>query len=164
MQKDEGIALFQYNQWANQRILDTAAQCTPQQFIQPAACSFGSLRGTLAHAYSAEWVWRSRILNGISPAALVEERDFTDLGALRRVWEGEMQLLLDFLSTLSPDKFNEGVHYRSTKGEDFVTPLWQILAHLVNHGTQFRSEAGMILSAWGLSPGDLDMIFYFRRR
>jgi uncharacterized damage-inducible protein DinB len=164
MQKDEVIALFHYNQWANLRILESAALCTPLQFTQSVACSFGSLRGTLAHTYSAEWVWRNRILNGISPSTLIDERSFPDLSTLRQAWDNEMRTMLGFLAALSPEKFAEGIKYRSTKGEEFVTPLWQILAHLVNHGTQFRSEAGMLLSAWGYSPGDLDMIFYFRRK
>ena len=38
--------------------------------------------------------------------------------------------------------------------------LWQMLAHLANHGTQHRSEAAALLTAVGRSPGDLDMIFY----
>jgi uncharacterized damage-inducible protein DinB len=39
-------------------------------------------------------------------------------------------------------------------------PMWQMLAHLANHGTQHRSEAAVILTEAGRSPGDLDMIFF----
>jgi hypothetical protein len=39
-------------------------------------------------------------------------------------------------------------------------PLWQCLAHVVNHGTQHRSEAAMVLTHWGQSPGELDLIYY----
>ena len=38
--------------------------------------------------------------------------------------------------------------------------LWQALAHVVNHGTQHRSEAAVLLTAAGHSPGDLDMVDY----
>jgi len=34
------------------------------------------------------------------------------------------------------------------------------LAHLLNHSMQHRSEARMILTHWGQSPGDLDLTFY----
>ena len=39
-------------------------------------------------------------------------------------------------------------------------PSWQMLAHLANHGTQHRSEAAVLLTRAGRSPGDLDMIFF----
>ena len=38
--------------------------------------------------------------------------------------------------------------------------FWQALAHVVNHGTQHRSEAAALLTAAGRSPGELDMIVY----
>src|SRR5438552_7817961 len=34
--------------------------------------------------------------------------------------------------------------------------LWHCLFHLVNHGTQHRSEAAALLTGYGQSPGGLD--------
>ena len=42
--------------------------------------------------------------------------------------------------------------------------LWNLLAHVVNHGTQFRGEAGVALAAYGQSPGDLDLLLFFREK
>jgi uncharacterized damage-inducible protein DinB len=35
-----------------------------------------------------------------------------------------------------------------------------MLLHLANHGTQHRSEAAILLTQAGRSPGDLDLIDY----
>jgi uncharacterized damage-inducible protein DinB len=37
------------------------------------------------------------------------------------------------------------------------------MAHLVNHGTQHKTEAAAILTGFGHSPGDIDLILYFNK-
>ncbi len=43
---------------------------------------------------------------------------------------------------------------------DVFAPLPGVTARMVNHGTQHRSEAAMMLTHWGQSPGELDLIYY----
>ncbi len=60
MTPDDVRQLFDYNAWANQRALDSAAQLSDQEFVKPRGSSFSSLRDTLVHISSAEWIWLER--------------------------------------------------------------------------------------------------------
>ncbi len=46
MRTTEIDELFDYNAWANNRVLQAADRLQPEQFIAPASISFGSLRTT----------------------------------------------------------------------------------------------------------------------
>lgn len=164
MEPREVAILVDYNYWANHKVVDAAAALTPEQFVAPGRLSFGSVRGTLVHVLMAEHTWRRRIQDGVSERSPLQEREFTDLRALKAHWDEEEAALRRFVRALTPERLAKPVDYTATNGQAHRTPLWQILVHVVNHGTQFRGEAGVLLSELGHSPGDLDFIQYVRRR
>ena len=74
--------LYVYNGWANQRVLDTATQLTPEQLEAKGSASFDSIHDTLVHTMSAQWIWLSR-WQGVSPKAMLEPADYADLAVIR---------------------------------------------------------------------------------
>lgn len=164
MQSSEILQLYDYNYWANRRILEAAANMPKPEFMSPKKVSHGSLRGTIIHVLSAEWVWRTRCQEGVSPPGLLDERDFPTVESIRERFQAEETLMRAFLNTLTDADLSQEVSYTTTKGRPFATVMWHILLHIVNHGTQFRAEAAVILSEYGHSPGDLDFILYVRER
>jgi uncharacterized damage-inducible protein DinB len=164
MEKKDILTLYDYNYWANARILAATERITSAQFVALANLSHGSLQSTLVHALGAEIVWRVRCQEGASPAALPAEADFPTMESLWKRWWEEEQAMRAYLASLSEEQLKGTIQYKSTKGVPFEQSLWKILAHVVNHSTQCRSEAGIALLSFGQSPGDLDMILYFRER
>jgi len=159
MNKQDILTLYNYNQWANARILKAAANVTQEQYLASASFPHGGLRGTLVHAMFAEWIWRTR-WEGTSPTTRLNPDDFPTLEALRARWAEEEKQLMDFVADVSEERLNATFNYQNTSGKPFTKILWQVMAHVVNHGTQHRTEAAAILTDLGHSPGDIDMISF----
>lgn len=159
MNKRDILLLYKYNQWSTAKILNAASGMTEEQFLAPAPFPHGSLRGTLVHALFAEWIWRNR-WEGASPKYRLKPEDFPTFESLRARWAEEEKLLMTFVDNLTDDRLNESFGYTSTEGTPHRRVLWQAMAHLVNHGTQHKTEAAAILTGYGRSPGDIDLIWY----
>jgi uncharacterized damage-inducible protein DinB len=161
MQPDEIKLLYDYNYWANERILKAAAGVSAEQYNAPYPVSHGSLRRTLVHTLDAEIVWRERCQEGTS---LIEEDDLPTLEKLLDLWKREETAMRSYVATLSEDDLLRPLEYRNTKGVRFSNVLWRILVHVVNHGTQHRAESAAALTAFGHSPGDVDFILFLREK
>ncbi len=156
--------MLAYNSWANARVLDAAARLTEHEYNEPLpGLVQGSIRGALVHVYAAEHVWRVRWAEGISPTALPWEDDLPTLHDLREVWAVEQEKWDVLTASLTSAELEKDIHYKTTGGTEWATPLWQILLHVVNHGTQFRSEATVALKAAGFYPGDINTMAFLRR-
>lgn len=164
MQKKELQILLDYNYWANGRILNAAGQVSPEQWLLPFGLSHGSLRGTLVHILGAEIVWRRRCEEGVSMTKMPTEDELPTLDELRQRWEMEEKAMRTYLDRLSDASCSQTIQYTSTRGVPYQNPLWQLLVHVVNHGTQFRAEAAVALTTYGKSPGDLDLIAFLREK
>jgi uncharacterized damage-inducible protein DinB len=158
------VTLFDYNDWANRRILTATAKVTPEQYMAPADVSYQSLHGTLVHVLAGEVMWRKRCQEGVSPARLLTPDDLPTHAALLDCWRDEAATMRGYLASLTDADLDRVVHYTNQHGKTYDTVLWHILTHLVNHGTQHRSEAAILLTNYGASPGDIDMILYHRER
>lgn len=159
MNKQDIQFLFHYNQWSTKKIMDAASHLTQAQFLAPADFPQGGLRGTLTHALFAEWIWRNR-WEGTSPSHRIQPDEFPTFESLRARWLEEERLLLKFVDEVADEMLNSPFDYTNTEGKALTRILWQAMAHVVNHGTQHKTEAAAILTALGHSPGDIDMIWF----
>ncbi len=66
----------------------------------------------------------------------------------------EDQRLRSYVNSLDDTALSEPLAI----GPNFTVPRWLILSHVVNHGTQHRSEVGRYLTECDHSPGDLDLL------
>jgi uncharacterized damage-inducible protein DinB len=159
MNKEDILVFYKYNQWSTQKILETASKVTEEEFLAPASFPHGGLRSTLVHALFAEWIWRNR-WEGTSPTVRLKPEEFPTFDSLRARWAEEEKLLMVFVENVTDERLKDKFSYKSTDGKPHERTLWQAMAHLVNHGTQHKTEAAAILTGFGHSPGDIDMIYF----
>lgn len=159
------LTLYDYNYWATRQILAASAQVSPEQFLAPTAHSFGSLRGTLVHILDSECGWRMLCQHQtLASFRAMEEDAFPTFDVLEQRWNEEERAMRDYLAGLTDDDLTDYVRYTTDEGEKRERVLWHCLLHVVNHGTQHRSEAAAILTGYGYSPGGLDFTAFLNEQ
>lgn len=166
--------LYDYNDWADARILAACARVSPEQYAAPTPIRTGrgGLRETMVHILDN--IWQQRItLQGFYKEPLADEAayDATELhedaiptfAALRERWmteQGEMQALID---TLTEETLNGTIRY-VIPGVVREHVVWHILLDVVIHAAQHRSEAAALLTGYGQSPGEYDFTMFLNER
>jgi uncharacterized damage-inducible protein DinB len=155
--------LFEYNAWANHRSLEAAAALTPEQFTRDLGSSFKSVRDTLAHIAAAEWIWLERF-HGRSPSGFPPGLDSVDHAGLVARWAELERDWTDFAASLSDADLARVYAFKTMKGDPQEQPAWQMLQHLVNHGSYHRGQVTTLLRQLGANPLNVDMIGFYRQR
>jgi uncharacterized damage-inducible protein DinB len=146
-----------YHIRVNERILDRCAELTQEEFRRPGTTDNGSAYETLMHMVVVDWSWRDFCLGNDDDDSYPDGWPFADLATIRSFWDGEHARLLEYAGSLDEDAMTEVLTWTSD-GSDWSAPRWEVIAHIVNHGTQHRSELARYLTDRGHSPGDLDLI------
>ncbi len=159
------LDLIGYNYWATELVLDAASHLSPSQFVASAVPDpgRGSLRGILVHMLDTEIGWR-QIVQKLGLAPDLVERDFPDIATLKSHWMVERENWVSFCTSLDASALNATYSYQFDNGPVRTRLVWQTIVHVVNHGTQHRSEAAYLLTGYGYSPGDMDFNYYLHIR
>lgn len=164
MNRDDVRTLVDFNYWARDRMLAAVEALSPEQYTKDMGNSFKSLRDTLVHMYSAEWVWLTR-WQGASPTAPIPFDRFANLAELAAAWrelESQIRSLVDGLDAAGLEREHD---YRLMNGQPGRSVFWHMLQHVVNHGTYHRGQVVTMLRQLGLPPGkSTDLIAFYRER
>lgn len=156
---DHARLLIEYNEHANNRVLDMALALDDAALDATAGASLGSIRGNVQHVLTAQINWLSRWTKQPPPAYGLLSRD-----GLRAAYEASHAALRAFAAPLTDGDWDRVIEYKDSAGAPYAMPLGVLITHVVNHGTLHRGEAGMLLAAHGRSPGDIDFVYFVRDR
>ena len=174
MKIDEIKLLYEFNDWADARILAACTRVTPEQYAAPTSCGngWGALRATMVHLLDS--TWQARIaLQGFYKEPLADdaaydatelhEDAFPTLTALQERWVTEQREMWAYINTLTEETLNSTIRY-VIPGAVIEHVVWHILLDTTYHATRHRSEAATMLAGYGQSPGDLEFTIFLKER
>ena len=156
MNADAFRHFFDYHFAENRKIWDSyVTQLSHERFTQDVDYSHGSVRNQVVHLISVDDTWFSG-LRGVEIPEPLDPTDFDDRESIRAHWDSVEQRMRDYLAELRDDMLFD----RPLEGEDQDLILWQVLLHVVNHGTDHRAQLLRLLDDLGVKTTSQDYIFY----
>ena len=108
------------------------------------------------------WSWRERLRGADweewSPDAELRAEDYPTVASLVEHWQRDEAETRAWLAGLTDDDLDRP----PVRDEDRL-PLWYFVMHLVSHGIQQFSEAAVLLTRAGESPGDIGFLEFVER-
>lgn len=152
--------LYEYNRWANARILDAAAKLTAEQFARDLRSSHRSIKDTLVHLMSGEWIWLMW-WQGKSPKAMLAPAEFPTQDALRARWAAIEREQAEFVGNVTDESLHQEIRFVDTQGGSYSYLLWLMMQHVVNHSTYHRGQVVTMLRQLGGEPPDTDFLMFY---
>lgn len=153
--------LYEYNSWANDRVLAALRPISQEVFASDKGASHGSIRGVVAHIAGAQWIWLER-WKGFSPAALLPESEFETVEIATERLARIDQDLRDFINQLTQAELDGSRGYRTMEGKLFSNILGDMMLHVANHSSYHRGQVTTLLRQLGAVPQSTDFILFLR--
>jgi uncharacterized damage-inducible protein DinB len=155
------VTHLRYHRWATELVLEEVIALSSEQLMAGLKGSFSCIYDTIVHLYQSDRVWLDRL----------EERpsgqlaDYEAPGCtweLRDAWLSVQDRMVAFADSLDQSNVTREIAYKNLAGQPFVSPVWQMILHIVNHGTHHRGQVTNMIRQLGLKPENLDLIRFYR--
>lgn len=156
MQTADIRALFDYLYWRRDRVLAGADALGMASFPATAGPGSRDLRGTLVHELDVERSWRLRLQGAPDTEwdRTLQDGDYPTVRVLRTQWARDETEMREWIAGLSDAHLAASMTVNRLDG----FALEAYLTHVVMHGIQSFSEAGLLLAGAGHSVGDVDFL------
>jgi uncharacterized damage-inducible protein DinB len=158
MTKDDIQLLFEYDRWANNRVLQAASALGVQEFTRDLGGSFRSVRDTLVHIIGGEWIWLAYWKQPPDcPASLADLRTrrdvlfnpgaFPNVASVHLKWVGVEKEQTDFANHVTNELLGKMLPFRTTQ-----VRLVHLMQHLANHSTYHRGQVALMMRQLNVEP------------
>jgi len=150
--------LYEYDRWANRRVLKAASTLSAEQFIRDLGGSFRSVRDMLLHIIGGEWIWLVYWTDPpttlASLADLRTQRDalfspdlLPDLNTVQLKWMEIEEEQSRFVNRVSDEDLQKMLPFRGTQ-----IKLTHLMQHVANHSTYHRGQLALAMRQLGAEP------------
>jgi uncharacterized damage-inducible protein DinB len=158
-----GVTHLRYHEWATGQILEETVPLPSEQLVKPLGGSFGSVYETLVHLYQADCIWRDRLM-GRPTGQLTDYEAPGCTYDLQKAWTDMLAEMVAWAERLTEEDWHGEMSYKTLRGVAYETPRWQMILHVVNHGTHHRGQITNMLRQLGIKPRNLDLIAFYRNK
>src|SRR5260370_29092086 len=141
MTKDDIQLLYEYDRWANSRVLQKVSTLSAEQFTRDLGGSFRSVRDTLVHIIGGEWgwltYWRETSPDSAFLADLRQRRDalfnpdaFPNAAAVQLKWAEVEKEQAELVNRVTNESLETMIPFRTT-----TIKLAHLMQHLANHSS-----------------------------
>ena len=150
--------LYEYDRWANHRVLQSISALNTEQFTRDLGGSFRSVRDTFVHIIAGEWIWLAYWTAQSHGSDLLAElrtrRDtlfrpaaFPDVAAVQSKWAEVEREQTAFVNSLANESLEKKLPARGTE-----LSLAHLMQHLANHSTYHRGQIALMMRQLGAEP------------
>jgi uncharacterized damage-inducible protein DinB len=136
-----------YTFWANARALETVRDLSPDD---PAF-------RTLLHVFEADRIWLSRT-TAAPRTALADPGETWTADTLTQAWDRVANGWRNWVAGIGDVQAR--LHYRNLAGQEQSVELWEMVLHVVNHGSYHRGQVATMLRQAGRQPVATDFHVY----
>ena len=157
------VQYAEYNAWANKKIIEVLLKLE-EAVDKEIISSFPSVRATVYHTWSAEFIWMQRLQLTENPVWMAADFKGTFEEACKE-WLLVSDTLVQFTSRQYDDKaFAHILQFYDRAKASHIMPVYQVLHHVFNHSTYHRGQLVTMLRQLGLKeiPGT-DFVVFVRK-
>jgi uncharacterized damage-inducible protein DinB len=166
MTKDDIQLLYEFDRWANNRVLQAASTLNAEEFTRDLGGSFRSVRDTLVHIVGSEWSWLACWKEPSPSSAFVDDvwtrhdarfnpKAFPDLASVQSKWAEVESEQLDFVNRVTNESSARMLPVRTTQ-----ISLGHLMQHLANHSTYHRGQVALMMRQLAAEPLATDFAMF----
>jgi uncharacterized damage-inducible protein DinB len=166
MTKDDIQLLYEYDRWANNRVLQAASILKAEEFTRDLGGSFRSVRDTLVHIIGCEWGWLT-CWREPSPSsafntdlwtrlgAVFSPDAFPDFFAVQSKWAEVEREQVEFVDRVTNESLRRMLPVRTTQ-----ISLAHLMQHLANHSSYHRGQVALMMRQLAAEPLATDFAMF----